>query len=72
MKRAMPEIFFGKPEGMGTLEVVVVDRRVTLKWNLQIYDGKVMCCTYVAQDGTQLCCEHSHETSGVISCRNLI
>ena len=31
MKRAMPEIFFGKPEGMGTLEVVVVDRRVTLK-----------------------------------------
>jgi hypothetical protein len=32
MKRAIPEIFFyGKLEGMGTLEIVVVYRRVVLK-----------------------------------------
>jgi len=31
MKRALPEIFYGKTEGMRTLEVVVVDRGVILK-----------------------------------------
>ena len=31
IKRALPEIFYGKPEGMGTLEIVVLDRRVILR-----------------------------------------
>jgi hypothetical protein len=31
MKRGKPKIFDGKPEGMGTLEVVVVVRRIILK-----------------------------------------
>ena len=37
MKRAIPEIFYGKPKWIGILEDVVVDRRVILKWITYIY-----------------------------------
>jgi hypothetical protein len=50
----MPEIFYRKPEGIRTLEVLVVDRNVTLNCILYVMMGS--CVLYLCGSGYEHGC----------------